>query len=81
MDCCIVSYVFLQRITTSHLMSALECAETSLCPSRCCRFGWERPNYFGPYDAGHTFGRPAWLPCVEAEHCAVRKVERIECLP
>ena len=38
------------------------------------KFGWERPNYFGPPDLGHTFGKPAWLPSVEAEHNAVRTV-------
>ena len=36
------------------------------------KFGWERPNYFGP-KMEYTLGRPNWLPAVIEEQLAIRK--------
>jgi len=36
------------------------------------KFGWERPNYFGP-KIEYTLGRPNWLTACIAEQLAVRK--------
>jgi 4-methylaminobutanoate oxidase (formaldehyde-forming) len=35
------------------------------------KFGWERPNYFGP-KMQYTLGRPNWLPAVIEEQRAIR---------
>ncbi|MGH8691731.1 MAG: GcvT family protein, partial [Burkholderiales bacterium] len=36
------------------------------------KFGWERPNYFGP-KMEYTLGRPNWLDACVAEQLAVRR--------
>jgi len=36
------------------------------------KFGWERPNYFGP-PMQYTLGRPSWLEACIAEQLAVRR--------
>jgi glycine/D-amino acid oxidase-like deaminating enzyme/glycine cleavage system aminomethyltransferase T len=35
------------------------------------KFGWERPNYFGP-KMEYTLGRPNWLPAMVEEQKAIR---------
>ena len=40
------------------------------------KFGWERPNYFGPR-MEYTLGRPNWLPAVIEEQKAIRNAAGI----
>ena len=40
------------------------------------KFGWERPNYFGPR-MEYTLGRPNWLPAVIEEQRAIRNAAGI----